>query len=559
MRVFFAFSRSRILQSKRQQGWTGWHELWDFSGWHERDPYVILDVPKILLVVGLTGLTAWIGAAIALTVWLNREPPKLVKFVDVVWPGNWDDLRVARGQISIEQGMEDWKAGRVLPAYKKLQIGLNRNPGNSEARAFVARVVYSNAPERGVAMMEEGVELARKSGGKVSPPKYDYWVRFFEMLRDAQAYAKILAVTQREMDTPEFVSDAALRKLVIDARADALVALGRYDELLDFSRKMTSRFAPKEAYVHRELQALMGLKRYDETLAAVEMLLKDFADNVSLYQLQADGARLSGNEPLFLSTLRSISVLFDDKTDSWIFICDALYRDGNLKLAAEYRDEFLEKPCADNVSLLRMALVSNQYMDAEGIRACLRVAEKRGAPLQPFRMLLVQSLTYNQQWLEAEAVWREYKAASEGKSSDLPPLVNAFFDQVIAFHVQRATPEAATHAITRIFERRSGPLPFMQRSSRLLQRMGLDEAAIQMLRIAKRDFPFSRAVTEDLAALEARRPARLETASVRRAEAQTADVYDEAMRGRKGLGGRSDAESGGGFIDLIAPQEQRQR
>lgn len=104
----------------------------------------------------LTGLlvTSYLASALALFVWLDRNPFNKVGYLDVAMPWRWSTLNMLRGEGFSEQGAVELENGEVARGLFYLRRGLSLKPDNEPTRlalaGYYARANYYPGVERTV-------------------------------------------------------------------------------------------------------------------------------------------------------------------------------------------------------------------------------------------------------------------------------------------------------------------------------------------------------------------------------------------------------------------------
>lgn len=111
-------------------------------------------------------LVGYLGAAIALSLWLDRRPHNLVKFGDVALPWRWSQLNDLRGEGFARAGLAEIEAGNVNRGLFYLRRGLGLKPDNAEARMALAKLYASAGHYAGVRRtLLPQMELGYSRGG----------------------------------------------------------------------------------------------------------------------------------------------------------------------------------------------------------------------------------------------------------------------------------------------------------------------------------------------------------------------------------------------------------
>lgn len=204
-----------------------------------------------LIVVG------YLGAAVTLSLWLDRRPHNLVTFQDVALPWHWSQLNDLRGEGFARAGMAEIEAGKVNRGLFYLRRGLGLKPDNAEARMALADLYASGRYYPGV----------RRT--LLPQLEWGYSRNVAELLFAQAAVADdhpLVAEVAR--DLRKFVKPGSTEDLwLVEQRAGALMASEDPESALACLRTISeARLIPQKRWV----QVLIGTGEYEAALAVAD-------------------------------------------------------------------------------------------------------------------------------------------------------------------------------------------------------------------------------------------------------------------------------------------------
>lgn len=218
---------------------------------------------------------------------LNRNPYNRISYADLVLPTRWDELRVKRGQTLIDEGLNELKAQRYAAGIMMVNHGLKLEPSNIPARMIMGQLfAQSGMMQRSDKLFRQGIPYA---GGQ---RRYlDITFRLTEYLED---FEQVLAMVDEAMPTLS-ADDRSTRRWLGDKRADALVKLGRFDEVLSLWEKFPHE--QSMALNSARARALAGLGRGKEAINAVKKDPNDYGVFAEPWSLLVELALEVGDVP----------------------------------------------------------------------------------------------------------------------------------------------------------------------------------------------------------------------------------------------------------------------
>ncbi len=219
--------------------------------------------------LALGGVAYFAGAA-ALWSWLDRKPYNFVTYPDLVLPTRWSRLEALRGEATIQEALDNFRAQKWAAALKGLEIGLSRDPDTTKGRLELAALKLALNDRRSA---EEILRAGLKHGYAGRP----YLAEVCRVAAQGENYALWLFACDTALaqlaGQPQLATD---RQWLVRQKLSALLAAGRNDEAVH----LAGEEGETRSDIMREFKVLALLK--DGRPAAAVDFLSDWRSQVSL-------------------------------------------------------------------------------------------------------------------------------------------------------------------------------------------------------------------------------------------------------------------------------------
>ena len=216
-------------------------------------------VRGLLLWLAGLGLAAYLAAATALFVWLERRPFNLVTWSDcALAPVRWPEIQRKLGDGYIAAGLRAMDAMNWSEAELRIRAGLAKSPDNRRGRERLARFyVAAGQRERGLNLLVEGMQR--------SFPGREQLETFLNLCLAGEDYGTALRGLEACL---AHQSGAVERERVwlADQKTRVLMGAERFPEALDWIDQQESL---TELTHESRVVALVQLQRFEEARAAL--------------------------------------------------------------------------------------------------------------------------------------------------------------------------------------------------------------------------------------------------------------------------------------------------
>ncbi len=442
------------------------------------------------LLLWLAGLAvmAYVAAASALFVWLDRRPHNLVTWSDcLLVPVRWDEIQRKRGDSYITAGLAAMEAMNWSEAVLKIQAGLVKSPDNRSGRQRLAYFfIAAGQRERGLKLLLEGMQRGFPGRETVEA--------FIEICLAGEDYA--LALEGLESCLQQ--SGAAVQRehqWLVEQKARVLMVDGRYEAALRWVAEQ-----PESSDLLEEVRvvALLSLKRFDDAHAA----LADWgaratsAANSGVLRIGVRLARESGD----LAEMRALLDRMQERAPTdptpWIYRTVQEWLAGNEAAAMAAQDTFFMRFETRPVAMLRMA---QPLVEAQAWPLFHRLAERA-------RLLGVSDVRWQQLQFEAAMKQQRYGAAlalveamePEDDSTPAARRLRFWRDLQRAYATHLSTGETrAGEELLQIARTGAVALPALKSMAVTHERAGQPMTALQLMELAAQRFPGSEDVRSE--------------------------------------------------------------
>jgi|GEM_PF-1168713 len=342
----------------------------------------------------LTGLLVmgYLASALALFVWLDRNPFNKVGYLDVAMPWRWSTLNTLRGEGFSEQGAVELENGEAARALFYLRRGLSLNPDNEPTRlalaGYYARANYYPGVER-----------------TVRPQlKFGYSRALVELLIKQAAAADDTDTILEVVDEMQRVAgiDVAETEWLTAWRARTLIETGESVEAL--------RVVEESSYTGSnwdllKVDALVAGGHLDEALAVAKAMPPALSGMLPLaLRAQAKVRSERREREALLAVLEEIFRENRQVAESWIYGIEQLVKAGLMEDAEEFIDGFMRRFGARVDTVNSMVGRVLNLGKSTGSQLVLQRISAWQEPTPVQRVFLVWSLIREAQWEELEEV-----------------------------------------------------------------------------------------------------------------------------------------------------------
>jgi hypothetical protein len=326
------------------------------------------------------GVVTWIGGSAILTSWFGRMPHNNIRFVDVLfWPARRPQVTEQQGRMWIAQGRDAIAVRHNYEALLLLRRGLDRAPGDYEARAtLVEFYLLTDRRPQAMAVLAD----AMKHG-----------------LPSAQWFEKTLATTQagEDWETTRQICRAARQltpnpKLghgLLACEVAALTALGRAEEALRLAENAgETRSLTLELQHARVLLALNRANEAAEKLARWRTTAETPADEVALLAGEVEALRAAGRFHAMNAALDDLSTHHRLDPTVGLFVLEQQVRSGQGDNALEH---YLLYYGHTTANLLSAAKTLAQLANPDLVKKIVMAAHDRGYDAVPIEAQLALS------------------------------------------------------------------------------------------------------------------------------------------------------------------------
>ena len=148
-----------------------------------------------------------------------------VRYVDLLWPGNWSRYRTSEGDYYIAQAGDLLRTGETTAAMFRLRTGVGKSPANLNGRTLLARLYLAyRRPDLARDLLLDGLRYA--------PADPDYLRTTLGFLLEFQEDARLLEVADRLL-VDAGAADPACRSIAAIYAATAAYHRGNFDRAED--------------------------------------------------------------------------------------------------------------------------------------------------------------------------------------------------------------------------------------------------------------------------------------------------------------------------------------
>ncbi len=380
------------------------------------------------VVISGRGVLAWLSAlaviayftgAAALWFWLERRPYNYVTYADLVLPTRWSGIEKLRGKALVDEGLDDIKARNWGPGLSKLRVGIARNPDEIEGRLTLAELF--------IAMKARKQAVDVYDGGLISKyPGREYVETMLKAAMQSEDFDWALRTCERALALIADGESHPDRSWLIERKLGILIAADRTDEALVLIETSPKPHSP--AVREMNVLALLKLGRADQAVALLGEWAKTAGERADpqILRLQGRAYRESGNVAAMDQALEALRALLPLDPRVYVYgIVQQVLAEREAEASVWY-DRFLLRFGSMPRNLLMLAEPLAEISERDLLERLIAYARQQGFELEPFRRLLVQSLTGRGEWREAARVLNQAgSAAKQGEAAPWYDLMNA--------------------------------------------------------------------------------------------------------------------------------------
>lgn len=473
-RVKFIWGSSRVIRGDWHAGLFGFY---DRVEGHRRDGLAI-SLRGTLLWGASTALLAHFAAAgIAYNI-RSRSPFNQVTYADLVLaPLRRERISDLTGQAQIAEGLADLRRGARDSGAAKVALGLQRHPGDPDARLVLARhLAEAGEGRRAAQVLMEGLGLGY--------PGRAHLELLWTLAMTEEDFETAVAAFRQCAARPEARADRAWLR---EKEVRALIGAGRAAEAVDVARSEGADATPGSREVL--CLALIDLGRADEALAPLAAWrASPGCPLATILKVQVRAFRA-------LSRWKEMDVAIHEARD--LGENDpAVWADGVAqwvlarqpeRAAAEFADfDARFGTAARNMEVLSQALAG--VAEERLLQRCVDLATERGLAFAPLEIDLAQAQLSLGKWSaalqtiqQARSRLRMDGARERGDEEWMERLADAC-----------ASPAHAIQAhLLAFLEGRTLSLPVMRRIATVLKAAGRQDTAQQVAILGERRYPLS--------------------------------------------------------------------
>lgn len=481
-RIKFIWGASKVIAARWRFG------LW---GFYERkeghvDSGLAISVRGVLVLCLLLLVTAYVGGATAIYLWLDRREHNYVTYTDVLLlPLRTDEVREKRGQAYLDAGIEAMKQQRWSEGEMKLRLGLARYPQALKARLALAEFYfYIQQNERALKVLGEGMDATTGYPGR------RYMTNYLTIAGQGQDHGAILDACARYLDDPSIELSDKERDWLLQQKLSALIADGQATEAL----AILDASPDNVVFNEQRVLVLIDLGRIEEAAKYLETWRQEAGGTMQIIRLQVRVERELGhvaqmNE--YLAELRRLSPA-DPRNQAYAVVQQKLAGADALAKASLEDYFFRFGGFATNTLLIAQPLAEIGAVDM--VQVCVDRATELGYDLRPYLLLLAQAQLKNGEWKNARATTQRLSTMST-KGRSARELDTAELTGILA-DIAAEPIEAPQVALLKYIESRRLVFQTYRLITDILVRAERYEAALEVIARAERLYPKNRALDD---------------------------------------------------------------
>lgn len=338
---------------------------------------------RCLLAACVFGVIGYFAAATGLWFWFKRTPQNKVTWTSIVLaPVQREEFRRLRGETGIAAAVEQLRAKQFTEGFHGLRAGLERSPGNVEARVTLAGMLAPNEPARAVALLEDGLKFSAESPDLLRA-LFGAYQRGQAINRALEQAARLLA---RQPALP-----AEARRIVGTAQAALLLekgdAAGAARSLAELPPPADRAESDRLAFLR--VGVLIRLGRHDEARAELAEIEKS-DDRPELFRTKAELAIAVGDEAALEGALRRMRAAAPDNPQMYLYSFQAWHRMRRLTFRDRVEQEFYQTFGGRDQAMQMFAALAVNLSLPEVVSRTQEVAQGNRLNIFAFRVHLTE-------------------------------------------------------------------------------------------------------------------------------------------------------------------------
>jgi hypothetical protein len=378
-RIKFIWGASKVVMARWRFG------LWGFYERKEGLPDSGLAISlRGVLILGLClSVTAYVGGATAIYLWLDRKENNYVTYTDVLLlPVRWDEVQEKRGLGYLDEGIANLKSQRWSDGEMKLRLGLSKYPQAMSARLALAEFYYfAQQNVRALKVLEEGMDVTPDYPGR------RYLTNYFTIALQAENYTSVIDATERYLASPAAGLADKERDWLFQQKLNALIKEGRAGEALSLLEMTPDNVIFNE----QRVLVLLELNRAEEAMTYLLDWRAKAGTTVQILRLQVRAYRELKQVDEMNAVLEELRQLnpADPRTYAYAVIQRKMV--GDEQAARDSLTDYFFRfgGFAANTLLIAQPLAEIGAVDM--LETCLQRANEQGYDLRPYLLLLAQA------------------------------------------------------------------------------------------------------------------------------------------------------------------------
>lgn len=319
----------------------------------------------------------------------KRNPA--VRFIDVVLPSRWPNLRTARGEYFFREARLRLAEEKFSEALMLAGRGLELCPADRDGRLFVAKLRHAS----------RGAATARQTlleGLRFHADDAEFLKHVFHFLLRQRDDGEVIGLVSRLKAERRPGPDAA--RVLAFAAATAAHHLGHYDQAEDYLRSAPGLGATRDAaLLATRIERERGYPRL--ALVHLQQIASSFPDDFEIHHELVAQLREVGREDEARRTSLTFQLAHPTRPEARVLLLEAYRRAGeNARLAVEV-ESLLGDFATDLPALTALAEFGASAGEPALVRRVAEHAMQRRLPSEAFSFLAV----------EAAIVARDYRGA----------------------------------------------------------------------------------------------------------------------------------------------------
>lgn len=384
-----------VFERTRRERVIAWFVRWGSAHWLRRVRWRrVAGVVAALAVVGY-----FATAAVTFGVVRFYRGIEAVGFTDILLPTRWDNYRVARGNQQIDEAKRYVEERKFMEAFLYARRGVASAPANRDGRLLLVEMLMAaKRPDDARRTLLEGL------GYHVADPVYLKPVLTFLLQRQEDSY--VVALAKRHLPAAAPTSDQA--RLLALAAATASFFRGNYDQAEDFLRAVPKLAESRDGRLlaskiewdrgYRDL-ALVQFRRLAAELPGDHEVHRELVGHLRSHGLMDEARRSS----------LSFQIAFPTQAGPRIELLYAYRQAGDHARVARDAEALLTDFATDEGALLGLADFAANAGDVALMRRISDWVAARGLTLDPFAMLMVETLVVARDYQGAVETIRRYR------------------------------------------------------------------------------------------------------------------------------------------------------